>query len=78
MYRPSPITSGAFEIPLHLTFTCDQKETLAMMNVSMYSLYNWDYTGLVDDKEDESSDADDESFFINTKDDRCHDLIVLD
>lgn len=49
-----------------------------MMNVSMYSLYNWDYTGLVDGKEDESSDADDESFFINTKDDRCHDLIVLD
>lgn len=30
-----------------------------MMNVSMDSLYNWDYTGLVDDKEDESSDTDD-------------------
>ena len=31
-YRPSPIPSGGLEIPLQLTFTCDDKLTLDLMN----------------------------------------------
>ena len=31
-YRPSPIPSGGSEIPLQLTFTCDDKLTLDLMN----------------------------------------------
>ena len=31
-YRPSPIPSGGLEIPLQLTFTCDDKLTLDLIN----------------------------------------------
>ena len=31
-YRPSPIPSGGLEIPLELTFKCDDKLTLDLMN----------------------------------------------
>ena len=31
-YRPSPIPSGGLEIPLQLTFTCDDKLILDLMN----------------------------------------------
>ena len=31
-YRPPPIPSGGLEIPLQLTFTCDDKLTLDLMN----------------------------------------------
>ena len=31
-YRPSSIPSGGLEIPLQLTFTCDDKLTLDLMN----------------------------------------------
>ena len=51
-YRPSPAPSGDLEISLQLTFTCDQKETLDVMNSFINSLYDCDYTGMVDDKED--------------------------
>ena len=30
-YRPSPIPSGGLELPLQLTFTCDNKLTLDLM-----------------------------------------------
>ena len=87
-YRPSSIPSEGLEIPLQLTFTCDDKLTLDLMNGLVKSLYDWNYTGLVqdnndedDDEEDSDSDAD---FVINTKDndeqnDNANDdLIVLD
>ena len=79
-YRPlSKVASGDLQIPLQLTFRCDRKETLDIMNVSKDSLYDWGYSGLVDDKEDEkSSDKGDEDFVINAKDDGCDDVIVLD
>ena len=31
-YSPSPIPQGGLEIPLQLTFTCDDKLTLDLMN----------------------------------------------
>ena len=87
-YRPSPIPSGGLQILLQLTFTCDDKLTLALMNGSVKRYYNWNYTGLVqdsndedDDEEDNDSDAD---FVINTKgnddknDNANFDVIVLD
>ena len=40
----------------------------------MNGLYYWDYTGQVDDKEDEeSNDIDDENCAINAKDDEHDD-----
>ena len=71
-YRPSPIPSGGLEIPLQLTFTCDDKLTLDLMNGFVKSLYDWNYTGLVQDNNDqddyeEESDSD-ADFVANTKD----------
>ena len=70
-YRPSPIPSGGLEISLQLKFTFDDKLTLDLMNVFVKTLYDWHYTGLVqnsndedDDEEESDSDAD---FVINTK-----------
>ena len=71
-YRPSPIPSGEFEIPLQLTFTCEDKLTLDLMNGFLKSLYDWNYTGLVQDNNDEDDDEEksdsDVDFVINTKD----------
>ena len=55
-YRPSPIPSGCLEIPLQLTFTCDNKFTLDLMNGFVKSLYDWNYTGLVQDSNNEYDD----------------------
>ena len=79
-YKSSLIPSAGLEISLHLTFTCGEKETLDIMNGSKDIFYDWDYTGLVDDKEGgESSDTDDESFVTNAKDEgRDHATIILD
>ena len=55
-YRPSPIPSGCLEIPLQLTFLCGQRETLAIMNGSVNSLYDWNYTNTVNPEENEESD----------------------
>ena len=53
-YRVSLIPSGGLEIPLQLTFTCDNKLTLDLMNGFVKSLYDWNYTtGLVQDNNDE-------------------------
>ena len=52
-YRLSLIPSGGLEIPLQLTFTCDDKLTLDLMNGFVKSLYDWNYTGLVQDNNDE-------------------------
>ena len=50
----SLIPSGGLEIPLQLTFTCDNKLTLGLMNGFVKSLYDWNYTtGLVQDNNDE-------------------------
>ena len=71
-YRPSPIPSGGLQILLQLTFTCDDKLTLALMNGSVKRYYNWNYTGLVQDSNDEDDDEEesdsDADFVINTKD----------
>ena len=85
-YRPSPIPSGCLEIPL--TFTCDDKFTLDLMNGFVKSLYDWNYTGLVQDSNDEDDDEEesdsDADSVINTKDndeknDNANDdVIVLD
>ena len=70
-YRPSPIPSGCLEIPLQLTFTCDDKFTLDLMNGFVKSLNDWNYTGLVQDSNDEDDDEEesdsDADFVINTK-----------
>ena len=52
-YRLSLIPSGGLEIPIQLTFTCDDKLTLDLMNGFVKSLYNWNYTGLVQDNYDD-------------------------
>ena len=87
-YRLSPIPSGGLEIPLQLTFTCDDKLTLNLMNGFVKSLYDWNYTGLVQDNNDEDDDEEesdsDADFVISTKDneekiDNANDnVIVLD
>ena len=87
-YRPLPIPSGGLEIPLQLTFTCDDKLTLDLMISFLKSLYDWNYTGLVQDNSDEDDDEEESDsgaeFVINTKDndEKIHnandDVIVLD
>ena len=71
IYRPSPIPSGGLEIPPQLRFTCDDKLTLDLMNEFVKSLYDWNYTGLVQDNNDEDDDEEesdsDADFVINTK-----------
>ena len=71
IYRPSPIPSGGLEIPPQLTFRCDDKLTLDLMNGFVKSLYDWNHTGLVQDNNDEDDDEEesdsDADFVINTK-----------
>ena len=71
-YRPSSIPSGGLEIPLQLTLTCDDKLTLDLMNGLVKSLYDCNYTGLVQDNNDEDDDEEerdsDADYVINTKD----------
>ena len=70
-YRPSPIPLGGLVIPLQLTLTCGDKLTLDLMNGFVKSLYDWNYTGLVQDNNDEDDDEEesdsDADFVINTK-----------
>ena len=80
--------SGGLEIPLQLTFMCDDKLTLDLMNAFVKSLYDWNYTGLVQDNNDEDHDEEesysDAGFVVNTnendeKNDNANDdVIVLD
>ena len=69
-YRPSPIPSGGLEILLQHTFMCDDKLTLDLINGFVKSLYDWNYTGLVQDNNDEDDDEEesdsDADFVINT------------
>ena len=69
-YGPSPIPSGGLEILLQLTFTYSDKLTLDLMNGFVKSLYDWNYTGLVQDNNDEDDDEEesdsDADFVINT------------
>ena len=69
-YRQSPIPSGGLEILLQLTFMCDDKLTLDLINGFVKSLYDWNYTGLVQDNNDEDDDEEesdsDADFVINT------------
>ena len=69
-YRLWPMPSGGLEIPLQLTFMCNDKLTLDLMNAFVKSLYDWNYTGLVQDNNDEDDDEEesdsDADFVINT------------
>ena len=50
------------------------------MNAFVNSLYDWNYTGIVNPEENEENDknADDEDFVItNSNSNECHDVIVL-
>ena len=87
-YIPSHILSGGLEISLQLTFTCSDKLTLDLMNGFVKSFYDWNYTGLVQDNNDEDYDEEesdlDAGFVVNTnendeKNDNANDdVIVLD
>ena len=55
-YRPSSIPSRCLEISLQLTFTCDNKLTLVLMNGFVKILCDCNYTGLVQDNNDEDDD----------------------
>ena len=48
-YRLLLIPSGGLEIPLQLTFTCHNKLTLDLINGFVKRIYDWNYTGLVQD-----------------------------
>ena len=85
-YRPSPLPPGGLEIPLQLTFTCDNKLALYLMNGFAKSLYDWNYTGLVQDNNDENDDEEesdpDAYFVINTKNidkknDNANDYVIV-
>ena len=68
-YRPSSIPSGGLEIPLKLTFSYGQRETLDIMNAFINSLYDWNYTDIVNPEENEENDeenTDDEDFVTAT------------
>ena len=81
-YRPSALPSGSLEIPLQLTFSCGQRETLDIMNVLVNSLCDWNCTGLVnpeENEENEEENSDDENFVrTSSNSDECNDVIVLD
>ena len=70
-YRPSALPSGGLEIPLQLTSSCGQRETLDIMNILANSLCDWHNTSLVNPEENEENDeenTDDENFVrISTK-----------
>ena len=57
---------------VQLTFTCDDKLTPDLMSRFVKSLYDWNYTGLVQDNYDEDDDEEesdsDADFVINIKD----------
>ena len=79
--RSSPIPSRSLEIPLQLTFSCWQRETLDIMNAFASSLYDWNYTGIVNPEENEENDENtDDEDFVRTSSNRneCDDVIVLD
>ena len=81
-YRPSALPSRSLEIPLQLTFSCGQRETLDIMNVLINSLCDWNNTSLVNPEENEENDeenTDDENFVrISTNSNECNGVIVLD
>ena len=81
-YRPSSIPSGGLEIPLQLTFSCGQREILDIMNAFVSSLYDWNYTGIVnpeENKENDEENTDDEDFVrTSSNSSECDDVSALD
>ena len=63
-------------------FSCGQRETLDIMNAFVNSLYDWNYTGIVnpeENEENEEENTDDEDFVrTSSNDNECNDVIVLD
>ena len=80
-YWSSPIPSGDSEIPLQLKCSCGQRETLDIMNAFVNSLYDWNYAGIVNPKENEEIDEEntDDKDFVRTSSNssECDDLIIL-
>ena len=56
-YKPSPIPSGLFEIPLQLTFSCPVEWVRDKMKDFIDDFYSYDFTGILHN--DESSDDSD-------------------
>ena len=75
------IPSGGLEIPLQLIFSCGQRETLDIMNAFLNSLYDHNYTSLVNQEENEENDEEntDDADFVRTSSNsnECDDVIVL-
>ena len=82
MYRPPPILSGGSEIPLQLTVSCGQRETLDIMKAFVNSFYDWNYTGMVNWEKNEENDKEntDDDDFIRTSSNsnEIDDAIALD
>ena len=64
-FKPSTIPSGGLEIPLQSTFSFGQRETLNIMNIFVNSLYDWNYTDIVNPEENDEENTDDE-YFVRT------------
>ena len=72
---------GMLEIPLQLTFSCGQRKTLDIMNTFENSLYDCNYTDIVNAEENEENDEEntDEDFLrTSSNSNKYEDVIVLD
>ena len=69
-------------MPLLLTFSCGQRETLDIMNGFVKSLYDWNYTGIVNPEQNQENDeenaGDEDLVRTNSNSNECDDVIFLD
>ena len=69
-------------MPLLLTFSCGQRETLDIMNGFVKSLYDWNYTGTVNPEQNQENDeenaGDEDLVRTNSSSNECDDVIFLD
>ena len=57
VYRSSPIPGGGLEIPLNLTFKCNEATTVIKMKNFVREMYDYNYLEkMVDDDEDDLED----------------------
>ena len=56
-YRPWPIPSGGLEILLLLKFSCPEQKTFEKMKNFVDSLYDYNYSGVNDEKSSEEEEA---------------------
>ena len=65
-YKPSPIPSGGFEIPLQLTFSCPVEWVRDKMKDFIDDFCSYDFTGILHN--DESSDVSDNEINLESVD----------